>query len=105
MFDLRKGYVTNMSCTLVRTFDPSAQVNFPGLALRKAPRIATERHLSPEIIRSSYGMGYKGCAAAVTLLDGGTVPKYVDTGVVAVTQANMNDKNILDLLDPTRLKR
>jgi hypothetical protein len=33
------------------------------------------------------------------------VPKYVDTGVIAVTQANMNDKNILDLLDPTRLKR
>jgi ribose transport system substrate-binding protein len=57
------------------------------------------------ILQDPYGMGYKGCAAAVTLLDGGTVPKYVDTGVVAVTQANMNDKNVLDLLDPTRLKR
>ena len=57
------------------------------------------------ILQDPYGMGYKGCATAVTLLDGGTVPKYVDTGVIAVTQANMNDKNILDLLDPTRLKR
>jgi ribose transport system substrate-binding protein len=57
------------------------------------------------ILQDPYGMGYKGCAAAVTLLDGGTVPKYVDTGVIAVTQANMNDKKILDLLDPTRLKR
>jgi ribose transport system substrate-binding protein len=57
------------------------------------------------ILQDPYGMGYKGCTTAVTLLDGGSVPKYVDTGCVAVTQANMNDKNILDLLDPTRLKR
>jgi ribose transport system substrate-binding protein len=57
------------------------------------------------ILQDPYGMGYKGCATAVTLLDGGTVPKYIDTGAVAVTQANMNDKNILDLLDPTRLKK
>jgi ribose transport system substrate-binding protein len=57
------------------------------------------------VLQDPYGMGYKGCATAVTLLDGGTVPKYVDTGVVAVTKENMNDKNILDLLDPTRLKR
>jgi hypothetical protein len=47
-------------------------------------------------------MGYKGCATAVKLLDGGRVPKYIDTGVVAVTRANMEDKNILD---PTRLMR
>jgi ribose transport system substrate-binding protein len=57
------------------------------------------------ILQDPYGMGYKGCASAVTLLDGGTVPKYVDTGAVAVTRENMNDKKILDLLDPTRLKR
>ena len=57
------------------------------------------------ILQDPYGMGYKGCATTVTLLDGGTVPKYIDTGVVAVTQANMNDNNILDLLDPTRLKK
>jgi ribose transport system substrate-binding protein len=57
------------------------------------------------ILQDPYGMGYKGCATAVTLLEGGTVPKYVDTGAVVVTQANMNDKKILDLLDPTRLKR
>jgi ribose transport system substrate-binding protein len=57
------------------------------------------------IIEDPYGMGYKACATAVTLLDGGTVPEYVDTGVVAVTQANMKDKNIQDLLDPTRLMR
>jgi ribose transport system substrate-binding protein len=56
------------------------------------------------ILQDPYGMGYKGCATAVTLLDGGTVPKYVDTGAVAVTQANMNDKHIQDLLDPTRRK-
>jgi ribose transport system substrate-binding protein len=57
------------------------------------------------ILQDPYGMGYKGCATAVTLLDGGTVPKYIDTGAVAVTQTNMNDKNVQDLLDPTRLKR
>jgi ribose transport system substrate-binding protein len=57
------------------------------------------------ILQDPYGMGYKGCATTVTILDGGTVPKYVDTGAVVVTQANMNDKKILDLLDPTRLKK
>jgi ABC-type sugar transport system substrate-binding protein len=50
-------------------------------------------------------MGYKGCTTAVTMLDGGTVPKYLDTGAVAVTKENMNDKKVQDLLDPTRLKR
>jgi len=57
------------------------------------------------ILQDPYGMGYKGCTTAITLLDGGTVPKYIDTGAVAVTKENMNDKNVLDLLDPTRLKR
>ncbi len=57
------------------------------------------------ILQDPYGMGYKGCTAAVTLLDGGTVPSYVDTGAVAVTAANMNDKTIQALLDPTTLKR
>jgi len=57
------------------------------------------------ILQDPYGMGYKGCTTAVTLLDGGTVPKYLDTGCTAVTSANMNDKSIQDLLDPTRLKR
>ncbi len=57
------------------------------------------------ILQDPYGMGYKGCTTAVTLLEGGSVPKYVDTGCTAVTPANMNDKNIQDLLDPTRLKR
>jgi ribose transport system substrate-binding protein len=57
------------------------------------------------VLQDPYGMGYKGCATAVKLLDGGTVPKYIDTGVVAVTRANMEDKNILDLLDPTRLMK
>ena len=57
------------------------------------------------ILQDPYGMGYKGCATAVTMLDGGKVPKYLDTGAVAVTMENMNDKKIEDLLDPTRLKR
>jgi ribose transport system substrate-binding protein len=57
------------------------------------------------ILQDPYGMGYKGCATGVTMLDGGTVPKYLDTGAVAVTKENMNDKKIQDLLDPTRLKR
>jgi ribose transport system substrate-binding protein len=57
------------------------------------------------VLQDPFGMGYKGCTTAVTILEGGTVPKYVDTGCTAVTQVNMNDKNIQDLLDPTRLKR
>jgi len=57
------------------------------------------------ILQDPYGMGYKGCTAAVKLLEGGTLDKYVDTGATAVTLANMNDKAIQALLDPTILKR
>jgi ribose transport system substrate-binding protein len=57
------------------------------------------------ILQDPYGMGYKGVQAAVTLLDGGTVAKYVDTGVTAVTKTNMDQEKIKALLDPTTLKR
>ena len=57
------------------------------------------------ILQDPYGMGYKGCETAVTLLEGGSVPAYIDTGATAVTAANMNDKETQALLDPTLLKR
>lgn len=57
------------------------------------------------ILQDPYGMGYKGCASAVTVLDGGEVPAYLNTGVVAVTKDNMKDEDILGLLDPMLKKK
>ncbi|GAK58951.1 periplasmic binding protein/LacI transcriptional regulator [Candidatus Vecturithrix granuli] len=57
------------------------------------------------ILQDPYGMGYKGCDFAVQVLDGKEVPKYVDTGAVAVTKENMNDEEIKGLLDPMLKKK
>ncbi len=38
------------------------------------------------ILQDPYGMGYKGCDFAVQVLEGKEVPKYLDTGAVAVTK-------------------
>ena len=52
------------------------------------------------IIQDPYRMGYQGVEFAVRALDGGTLSKYVDTGVIAVTAENINQKEIQGLLDP-----
>jgi ribose transport system substrate-binding protein len=57
------------------------------------------------ILQDPYGMGYKGCASAVKVLDGEEVPAYLNTGVVAVTKDNMKDEDILGLLDPMLKKK
>lgn len=57
------------------------------------------------ILQDPYGMGYKGCDFAVQVLDGKEVPKYVDTGAVAVTKENMNEEEIKGLLDPMLKKK
>ncbi|PIE31180.1 LacI family transcriptional regulator [candidate division KSB3 bacterium] len=57
------------------------------------------------IVQDPYGMGYKGCDYAVKVLEGQEVPKYLDTGVVAVTKENMNSEEIKGLLDPMLKKK
>ena len=52
------------------------------------------------IIQDPYRMGYQGVEFAVRALDGGTLSKYVDTGVIAVTAENINQEEIQGLLDP-----
>lgn len=57
------------------------------------------------ILQDPYGMGYKGVDSALKALAGDTLPKYVDTGVTAVTKANMDKAEVKALLDPTTLKK
>ncbi len=57
------------------------------------------------ILQDPYGMGYKGCDFAVQVLEGKEVPKYLDTGAVAVTKENMNEEEIKGLLDPMLKKK
>lgn len=57
------------------------------------------------ILQDPYGMGYKGVDSALKAIAGETLAKYVDTGVTAVTKANMDKTEIKGLLDPTTLKK
>ncbi len=52
------------------------------------------------IVQDPFGMGYKGVNFAVRALEGEELPKYVDTGVTAVTRDNMNDEEVQNLLNP-----
>lgn len=57
------------------------------------------------MVQDPYGMGYKGIASAVTIIEGGSLPAYVDTGVTAIEQHNVDDPAILGLLDPYTLRK
>lgn len=54
------------------------------------------------IVQDPFGMGYKGVKYAVKALEGETLPKYVDTGVTAVTKENFNDEEIQLLMFPDK---
>jgi len=51
------------------------------------------------VVQNPYRMGYEGVKAVVDHLKGKTVPKRIDTGVKVITQANMNDPDVKDLLN------
>lgn len=57
------------------------------------------------MVQDPYGMGYKGVQSAVTIIEGGSLPAYVDTGVVAVEKSNVNEPDIQGILDPYTLKK
>ena len=57
------------------------------------------------MVQDPYGMGYKGVDSAVKVIEGGSLPTYVDTGVTAVEKHNVDDPAILGLLDPYTLKK
>ena len=57
------------------------------------------------MVQDPYGMGYKGVQSAVTIIEGGSLPAYVDTGVVAVEKSNVNDADTQGILDPYTLKK
>lgn len=57
------------------------------------------------MVQDPYGMGYKGVDSAVKVIEGGTLPGFVNTGVVAVTKANVNDSDVQGVLDPYSMKK
>ena len=52
------------------------------------------------IVQNPFRMGHDGVEAAIKHLDGEEVPKRIDTGVVVVTQENLNDPEVQKLLNP-----
>jgi ribose transport system substrate-binding protein len=54
------------------------------------------------IIQNPFGMGYKGVKTALEASQGKDVPKTVDTGVNAITKANMETPEMKSLLDPIK---
>lgn len=54
------------------------------------------------IIQDPYMMGYAGVWYGYAAAHGARLPKFVDTGVGAVTKANMNDPAFAGLLDVTK---
>ena len=57
------------------------------------------------MVQDPYGMGYKGVDSAVRAIQGEKLPEYVDTGVVAVENHNVNNPEIQGILDPFTLKK
>ena len=50
------------------------------------------------VVQNPYRMGYEGVKAVVDTLKGRAVPRRIDTGVRVVTQANMGDPDVKELL-------
>ena len=54
------------------------------------------------IIQNPFRMGYDGVKTALEASQGKEVPKTVDTGVTAITKANMDTPEMQQLLDPLK---
>jgi ribose transport system substrate-binding protein len=54
------------------------------------------------IIQDPFRMGYEGVKTALEVSQGKEVPKTVDTGVTAITKANMDTPKCKHLLDPIK---
>lgn len=52
------------------------------------------------VVQNPLKMGYEGVMTLVKHLKGEAVPKRIDTGVTLVTQANMNEPAVKELLEP-----
>lgn len=57
------------------------------------------------LVQSLYQWGYDSVTNACKLIDGETMDKYFDTGVTLVDETNINDEDIQDVIDPSRLAR
>jgi ribose transport system substrate-binding protein len=56
------------------------------------------------IVQNPYMMGYAGVWYALAAAHGAVLPKFVDSGVHVVTEANINSPQIVGLLDPRKYK-
>lgn len=57
------------------------------------------------VVQDPYAMGYQGVDVALRAIGGEKFPAYIDTGVYAVTKANMSETKMKGLLDPFTLKK
>jgi ribose transport system substrate-binding protein len=57
------------------------------------------------VLQEPYQMGYGGVAYGILAAAGLNVPKYVDTGAVVATPANVNSPVIQGVLDPVHKSR
>ncbi len=53
------------------------------------------------IVQNPHAMGYQGVKAAIDAIEGRPVPARIDTGVAVVTQENLDDPEIAELLGRT----
>ncbi len=63
-------------------------------------RALEEGTIDALIVQDPFGMGFKGVHFAVRAIEGEELPEFVNTGVTAVTQDNMGDEEIQNLLNP-----
>ncbi|MGD9518713.1 MAG: sugar ABC transporter substrate-binding protein, partial [Armatimonadota bacterium] len=52
------------------------------------------------VVQNPFKMGYDGVNMALKAIKGETIPKRVDTGVLIVTKANLNDPETQKWLNP-----
>ena len=56
--------------------------------------------LTGMVVQDPMGIGYKSAMFLTQVLEGGTVPKDVDTGATIVTKDNIDDPTVHKLLYP-----
>lgn len=85
----------------VRAAGKAGQVKIVAFDASDNELAALERgDLQALIVQNPFQMGYLGVKAAIDHLEGRPVEKRIDTGVTVVTQENVNDPEVQELLNP-----
>jgi ribose transport system substrate-binding protein len=85
----------------VRAADKAGQVKLVAFDASENELAALERgDIQALIVQNPFQMGYLGVKAAIDAIEGRPVDKRIDTGVTVVTQENLNDPDVQELLNP-----